>query len=763
MWHASCSKMKFSLLWLSVLCTLPFYLGAKQSLIQEIDDLKEFKKYIKTKPNVLVVFAKNSKALSPYRQTFNEVSQEMKGKASLVVVDCGEAKKLCKNMKVNPASIELKHFKGGNFNKDYDRKMVTKSMVNFLLDPTGDIPWEEETGAEDVVHVESPKAFYKMLRKQKQPMLVMFYAPWCGFCKRMKPDFAAAATALKGQAILAGIDVDKPHQMELRQEYNITGFPTLYYFENGKKKFNYGGENNKDGILSWMKDPKPPQPKEEEKPWSAEPSDVIHLTDDNFATVMAENPSVLVMFYAPWCGHCKTMKPEYAKAAAALKEKNIDGVLAAVDATKEKKIGDQFKITGFPTVKYFKDGEFAFDFSERTEDKIVEFMKNPSEPPPPPPPEQNWADVPSDVVHLTDETFKPFLRKKKHALIMFYAPWCGHCKKAKPEFQNAAAKLVDDQKVAFCAVDCTVHQALCTQNEVTGYPTLKYFNYGKNPQNYMGGREEADFVKFMKDPSNPGATPPPPPADPPEKQWADIKGMENLHFPTASNFDTFIQDHKSALVMFYAPWCGHCKAMKPAYGEAAAKLKQEKIDGVLAAVDATAEQALGTRFNIRGYPTLKYFKNGQEAFDYQSGRSTNDLVSFMKDPKEPAPPPPPEPAWSTVPSKVNHLTSKDFKSFLKSKSSVLVMFYAPWCGHCKKAKPEYQTAADKLAKESDSKVFAAVDCTTNEDICKTEKIDGYPTIKLYSDGNYMADYNEDRKSENFYNFLKNAPVVKEEL
>lgn len=44
-------------------------------------------------------------------------------------------------------------------------------------------------------------------------------------------------------------------------------------------------------------------------------------------------------------------------------------------------------------------------------------------------------------------------------------------------------------QVAFCAVDCTVYQNLCTQNDVTGYPTLKYFNYGKNPQNYMGGRE----------------------------------------------------------------------------------------------------------------------------------------------------------------------------------------------------------------------------------------------------------------------------------
>lgn len=49
------------------------------------------------------------------------------------------------------------------------------------------------------------------------------------------------------------------------------------------------------------------------------------------------------------------------------------------------------------------------------------------------------------------------------------------------------------------------------------------------------------------------------------------------------------------------------------------------------------------------------------------------------------------------------------------------------------------------------------------EICKIEKIDGYLIIKFYSDGNYMVDYNEDRKSENFYNFLKNVFVVKEEL
>ena len=47
----------------------------------------------------------------------------------------------------------------------------------------------------------------------------------------------------------------------------------------------------------------------------------------------------------------------------------------------------------------------------------------------------------------SEETFKPFLKKKKHVLVMFYAPWCGHCKTAKPHFEGAAAELVDNVKV----------------------------------------------------------------------------------------------------------------------------------------------------------------------------------------------------------------------------------------------------------------------------------------------------------------------------
>ncbi|XP_060583219.1 protein disulfide-isomerase A5-like [Ruditapes philippinarum] len=754
-----------ALIFVPILVILFIPSGAKKgkSLILELDDLKEFKKTLRTKTNLLVAFAKSDNAASKQMSLLEDLAEEIKGKGTVAFVDCSEAKKLCKNLKVSPSPLELRHYKDGDFNKNYDRKMVKKSLVNFMYDPTGDIPWDEEAGAEDVVHVESEQGFNKLLKKGKYPILAMFYAPWCGFCKRLKPDFAAAATELKGQVIMAGIDVDKPQQMALRAQYNITGFPTLYYFEGGKLKYKYGGENNKEGLVKWLKNPSEPEEPKPETQWEDEAPEVAHLHDNTWEDFMSTHGSVLVMFYAPWCGHCKKMKPEYQEAAQTMKAENIEGQLAAVDVTIDKKLGDQFSIKGFPTVKYFKNGVEEFDFNERTADKIVDFMRDPKEPPPPPEPEKSWEETESDVVHLTDDDFKPVLKKKKHALVMFYAPWCGHCKKAKPEYMSAAAQFKDDTKVMFAAMDCTIHRTSCTAHDVSGYPTFKYFNYGKNAQKYMGGREEPDFIKFMKDPLNTEPEPSKPPSPSPEEHWSDVTGFQNVAFPSGDNFENFIKEHNSVLVMFYAPWCGHCKAMKPAYGEAATLLKQENHAGILAAVDATIDNALASKYEVRGYPTLKYFKNGKFAFDYGSGRSTDNLVAFMKNPKEPGPPPEAEPAWDTVKSAVNHLTGDNFSSFTASKDAVLVMFYAPWCGHCKKAKPSYQGAADKLG--DSRRALAAVDCTAakSKDLCSKEGIKGFPTIKLYVKGQFLVEYSGDRTEEEFFKFIMNAPTVKEEL
>lgn len=608
--------------------------NAQRPTVEELTDIKDFKKILRTKNNVLVCYVSSLKQASNIVRIFKEAAEVVKGQGTMLLVDCsGEAKKMCKKLKVSPEPYVLKHYKDGDFHKDYDRLETMQSMVNFMRDPAGDIPWEEDSTAVDVIHIPDALSLAKFLRKEVKPVLVLFYAPWCGFCKQLKPEYAAAASELKGHSILAAIDVNRPENAIIRQQYNITGFPTMLYFENGIQKFVYEGENNKNGLAGFMKNPSKPPEKPKEEDWSAVESDVVHLTSENFDTIITREPSVLVMFYAPWCGHCKKMKPEYEKAAAILKSEKITGIAAALDATKEPTIAARYNIRGYPTVKYFKAGEFAFDVNVRDAAKITEFMRDPREPPPPPPPETPWSEEPSEVVHLTEDTFKSFLKKKKHVLVMFYAPWCGHCKKAKPEFTAAAEHFKDDPKVEFAAVDCTKYSSICGAVDVKGYPTIKYFHYyTKETKSYNGGRTESDFVNFMTSPLNPvvGATTTPEKED--KEEWGNYEGAENLVHLTDDTFDAYINKGNPVLVMFYAPWCGHCKRMKPLYSLAALQMKQENIAGSLAAVDATVNPKLSNKFNILGFPTLKYFNNGKFIADYDKKRSAEDIKMFMKSP-----------------------------------------------------------------------------------------------------------------------------------
>lgn len=57
-------------------------------------------------------------------------------------------------MKVSPNPVALKHFKDGEFHKDYDRQTTVSSLTNFLRDPSGDLPWEEDkSSGVDVIHL----------------------------------------------------------------------------------------------------------------------------------------------------------------------------------------------------------------------------------------------------------------------------------------------------------------------------------------------------------------------------------------------------------------------------------------------------------------------------------------------------------------------------------------------------------------------------------------------------------------------------------
>ncbi|KAH7280411.1 hypothetical protein KP509_37G065900 [Ceratopteris richardii] len=229
-------------------------------------------------------------------------------------------------------------------------------------------------------HILMKHIFFAQVLQSDGIVLVEFYANWCGHCKALVPTWEKVASVLKGVVKVAALDADE--HRSLAQEYGIQGFPTIKVFGAGNSPVDYQGPRDVKPIAEFalkqvkvlLKDRLSGKSStSSKKAKDEEPSLSVELTSSNFdKLVLGSNDLWLVEFFAPWCGHCKKLAPEWKKASKELKGK---AQLGHVNCDVEKDLMSRFGVQGFPTVLVFggdKENPLPYE-GARTASAIVNF------------------------------------------------------------------------------------------------------------------------------------------------------------------------------------------------------------------------------------------------------------------------------------------------------------------------------------------------------------------------------------------------------
>merc|ERR1712209_227191 len=441
---------------------------------------------------------------------------------------------------------------------------------------------------------------------------------------------------------------------------------------------------------------------------------VLVLTEKNFESAITDNEYVLVEFYAPWCGHCKALAPEYAKAAGVLAEKDSPIKLGKVDATEEPSLAEKFEVRGYPTLKFFKNGKPMEYGGGRTADTIVSWVEKKTGPPAKA--LANAEEVTAFAEGKTVAVVGCFKDETTDAAKAFLAvasnmddiPFgiTGECSDVEGE-GVVVIKTFDDGK--------SILTEGLTEEEIAKFvsseslPLVVDFNH-ETAQKIFSGEAKSHFLLFSSVA-----------ADDHESKVAILKenAKKNKGKMLFVTINTDEEDHKRILEFF-----GIVDSELPTFrairlGEEMAKFKPED-DSV------TAE-------NVEKFVT-----------DFQEGKLKQHLMS-EEIPED----------WDKEPVKV--LVGKNFHDVaMDVEKDFLVEFYAPWCGHCKQLAPIWDKLGEKYADHANI-VIAKMDSTANE--LEEIKVQGFPTIKLFKKGtNEIVDYNGERTLEGLTKFLESGGV-----
>uniref|UniRef100_A0A8C3IJV0 Protein disulfide-isomerase A3 n=1 Tax=Chrysemys picta bellii TaxID=8478 RepID=A0A8C3IJV0_CHRPI len=440
-------------------------------------------------------------------------------------------------------------------------------------------------------------------------------------------------------------------------------------------------------------------------PWPGRASDVLELGDSDFESGLAERPGlVLVEFYAPWCGHCKRLAPEYEAAATRLK-----GIvpLVKVDCTANTNTCNKYGVSGYPTLKVFRDGEEAGAYDgPRTADGIVSHLKK-------------QAGPASVALHSVAD-FEKFISDKDASVVGFFKDAFGD---AYSEFMKAANNLRESYRFAH-----TSEEELIQKYEADGEGVVLF-----RPQR-LANKFEDSTLRYTEDKITSGKI----------KKFLQENIFGICPHMTEDNKD-LIQG-KDLLVAYYDVdyeknakgsnyWrnrvmmvaqkfldAGHklyfAVASRKTFGH---ELSEFGLDSSTGEVPVVAiRTAKGEKYVMQE----EFSRDGKALERFLQDYFDGNLKKYLKS----------EPIPENNDGPVKVVVAENFDDLVNAEDKdVLIEFYAPWCGHCKNLEPKYKELGEKLSKDPNV-VIAKMDATAN-DVPSPYEVRGFPTIYFAPAGN----------------------------
>ncbi|XWW93125.1 hypothetical protein V2A60_001054 [Cordyceps javanica] len=446
---------------------------------------------------------------------------------------------------------------------------------------------------------------------------------------------------------------------------------------------------------------------------AADDSDVTQLTGKTFDDFVKANDLVLAEFFAPWCGHCKALAPEYEEAATTLKEKNIK--LAKIDCTEEADLCQTHGVEGYPTLKVFRGLDNVSPYGgQRKAAAITSYMVKQSLP---------------AVSPLDKDTIEEFKTADKVVVVAYVAE---DDKTSTDVFQTVAEKFRNDYLFGSVA-----DGALAEAEGVKAPAVVLYKSFDEGKAIFKGKKFEAEAIEeFAKTAATPliGEIGP-----------ETYAGYMSAGLPLAYIFSE-TEEERTELA----------KTLK-----AVAEKHKGKVNFGL--IDAKAFGAHAGNLNLKtdkfpAFAIQDIEGNKKFPFDQEKEITEKNIAKFVEDyvagKIEPSIKSEPIPEAQDGP--VTVVVAKNYDDIvLDDKKDVLVEFYAPWCGHCKALAPKYDQlgAAFQESDFKDKVTIAKVDATLND---VPDDISGFPTIKLYPAGDKKnpVTYNGARTAEDLAEFIK---------